>query len=53
MSVIKERMKKKHRKDSKYVDSDHSTLVKTVNDADDEPIFIFEKCQLKHKMFYF
>ena len=47
MSVLKEHMREKHRKDSKHVDSEHSTLDKTVNDAEDDPMLICEKCQFE------
>ena len=47
MYVLKENMRDKHKKDSKYDDSDHLTLDKTVNDAEDWSNIYLWKCPFK------
>ena len=53
MSVLKKNMRDKHRKGSKYDDSDHLTLDKPINYADDDQIFICENCQFETQKVYF
>ena len=47
MSALEKNMRDKHIKGSKHDDSDHLTLDKPINDAEDDQILICEKCQFE------